>query len=167
MNSITELARQLETLTDAAAQAAAQIGEADWRTPYAPGKWTRLEVIGHLLDSGAHNHQRFARALHEDAIAMPGYDGGEQVRVLRYAEMPVGVAIEAWRTQNRVIAFVIGRIPADREGVACTIGAYPAMTLRDLALDYVAHMEHHLRQVFGGRELPYSGMPWPPEGRWE
>jgi hypothetical protein len=41
------------------------------------------------------------------------------------------------------------------------------MTLRELAFDYVAHLEHHLRQIFGAEALGYSGLPWPPEGRWQ
>lgn len=36
------------------------------------------------------------------------------------------------------------------------------MTLSDLALDYVAHLEHHLKQLLEGRVMGYSGMPWPP-----
>jgi hypothetical protein len=36
------------------------------------------------------------------------------------------------------------------------------MSLSDLVLDYVAHLEHHLRQLFAGRAFSYSGMSWPP-----
>ena len=36
------------------------------------------------------------------------------------------------------------------------------MSLADLALDYVAHLEHHLKQLLEGQSIKYSGMPWPP-----
>ena len=28
----------------------------------APGRWAKKEVVGHLIDSAANNHQRFVRA---------------------------------------------------------------------------------------------------------
>lgn len=42
------------------------------------------------------------------------------------------------------------------------IDGAPEMALSDLVLDYVAHLEHHLKHLLGGRDLSYSGMPWPP-----
>ncbi len=35
----------------------------NWTEPFGPDKWTRIELLGHLLDSAANNHQRFVRAL--------------------------------------------------------------------------------------------------------
>ena len=40
------------------------------------------------------------------------------------------------------------------------------MTLRDLAFDYFAHLEHHVRQIFGRELIGHSGLPWPLAGRW-
>jgi DinB superfamily len=164
---ISELARHLATLTESATGLGARLSEREWREPYAPGKWTRLEVLGHLLDSAAHNHQRFARALHEESIMAPGYDGGAQVRAQHYAKAPIHVLVDAWRAQNRLLSFVLEQIPASKERTPCSIGSAAPMTLRELAFDYVAHLEHHLKQIFAGRDgLEYSGLPWPPEGRW-
>ena len=168
MTEFRELAEFLTSVTSSAGEAGTRLSETEWRSPWAPGKWTRLEVLGHLVDSAAHNHQRFARALHEPSITMPGYDPDAQVREQHYADAPVALVLDAWRTYNLLIASVVSRIPAEKETVPCTIGSSAPMTLRELAFDYVAHLEHHLRQIFAGREpLPASGMPWPPAGRWE
>jgi hypothetical protein len=165
--SLNQLSDHLARLTESACQLANRLPESEWLEPYAPGKWMRVEVLGHLVDSAAHNHQRFARALHEDAMSAPGYDGAAQVRVQNYAGAPAGVVLEAWSAYNRLIGFVIAQIPVEKERTACSIGAFALMTLRELAFDYVAHLEHHLRQIFAGRDgLHYSGMPWPPENRW-
>jgi len=165
---LSELAASLGRLTETASDAGTRLTEEEWRQPWAAGKWTRIEVLGHLVDSAAHNHQRFARALHEDSLAMPGYNGDAQVRVQRYAAAPIAAVLEAWRAQNRLIGFVLAQIPVDKEQTPCTIGAHAPMTLRELAFDYVAHLEHHLRQVFAGSDtLRYSGIAWPPEGRWQ
>jgi hypothetical protein len=165
---LSELAEYLGRLTEAASEAGTRLTEEEWRQPWAAGKWTKIEVLGHLVDSAAHNHQRFARALHEDSVAMPGYNGDAQVRVQRYATAPIAAVMEAWRAQNRLIGYVLAQIPVHKEQTPCTIGALPPMTLRELAMDYVAHLEHHLRQMLAGIDpLKYSGMAWPPKDRWQ
>lgn len=167
-SSISELALHLGALTEAATFLAAELSADEWRQPYAPGKWTRLEVMGHLIDSACHNHQRIARALHQQSMTAPGYDGDAQVRTQRYASAPVSSVVETWSSHNRLLSFVLAQIPPDKEETECAIASFPPMSLRGLAFDYVAHLEHHLKQIFSGRGvLPYSGLPWPPEGRWQ
>ena len=34
----------------------------------APGKWSRKEILGHLVDSASNNHQRFVRACFSDDL---------------------------------------------------------------------------------------------------
>src|SRR5262249_11867168 len=48
-----------------------------------PGKWSKKEIIGHLIDSAANNHQRFIRLQLNQRIEIPGYDGDDWVRVQR------------------------------------------------------------------------------------
>lgn len=163
----SELSAHLAALTESAARLATTTGEERWRQPYGPGKWTRIEVLGHLVDSAAHNHQRFARALHSDSLEAPGYDGDAQVRVQHYRAAPVALVVDAWSTYNRLISFVLAQIPAGKEQTPCSVASSAPMTLRELGFDYVAHLEHHLRQIFGTGSLSYSGLPWPPSGRWQ
>jgi hypothetical protein len=165
---LSELAEHLATLTESASALGSRLSEQEWREPYASGKWTRIQVLGHLVDSAAHNHQRFARALHEESIAAPGYDGDAQVRVQHYADAPVPVLAETWRAYNQLLSFVLMQIPANQEQTPCCIGQFESITLRELAFDYVAHLEHHVRQMLKGHDtLQYSGIPWPPAGRWQ
>src|SRR5262245_66441164 len=51
-----------------------------------PGKWSKKETLGHLIDSAANNHQRFVRLQLSPHIDLPGYDGDEEVRVQRHNE---------------------------------------------------------------------------------
>lgn len=39
----------------------------------AQGKWSPRQIIGHLIDSAANNHQRFVRFALEDHPHLPGY----------------------------------------------------------------------------------------------
>lgn len=43
-----------------------QISEEEMSEKLSPNKWSKKEVIGHLVDSATNNHQRFVRGQFED-----------------------------------------------------------------------------------------------------
>ncbi|SRR5579884_873331 len=157
-STLQELGAHLAALTESVEARAAAMSESEWREPYAPGKWTRAETLGHLVDSAAQNHQRIARAMHSDSLAASGYDGTAQVRAQRYGDAPIALLLGSWAGQNRLLGFVLAQIPPAKEETPCSVAAGPAMSLRDLAFDYVAHLEHHLRQIFGNEAIAYAGL---------
>jgi hypothetical protein len=133
-----------------------------WRASRGEGKWTQLELIGHLIDSAANNHQRFVRALAQSRLDWPGYDQVAHVAVQNYANANPAICLALWTACNRHIAHTLRQITPAKASTPCSIAGMPEMTLSDLALDYVAHLEHHLRQLLPGRDIRYSDMPWPP-----
>jgi hypothetical protein len=111
----------------------------------APAKWSKKEVIGHLIDSATNNHQRFVRIQfeHEPLIM---YAQNEWNACSRYQEMDGNHVIDFWATYNLHLLEVIKRIPPEsltRKGIANE----KTNTLAWFITDYVEHMEHHLRQV--------------------
>ena len=52
----------------------AGFSEAESEQRPSPGRWTKKEVIGHLIDSASNNHQRFVRARFQDDLVFPGYE---------------------------------------------------------------------------------------------
>ena len=171
------LAAHLDGLMSALAAWLASVGEGGdaaaaswWNTPYAPGKWTRLQLAGHLIDSAANNHQRFVRALLTAPGEMfigPGYDQEGLVRVERFDAEAPALVCGLLLHYNRHLAHLFAHFPAASLDTLCRIGGDPPIPLAKLALDYVAHLEHHLRQLTGPDEaaaarLPFSGLPWPP-----
>lgn len=72
----------LETRADAASELSkvlattsarlSAISEADASAPRIQGKWSRKQILGHLIDSAANNHHRFVRAQIEKSLEMPG-----------------------------------------------------------------------------------------------
>lgn len=135
---------------------------ADWTSARGEGKWTRLELLGHLIDSAANNHQRFVRALAQPRLDWPGYDQVAHVEVQAYRTADPAVCLALWAAYNRHLSHVLRQIGPQTADVLCVIDGAPAMSLADLALDYVAHLEHHLKQLLEGHAVAYSGMPWPP-----
>ncbi len=128
--------------------------------PYAPGKWTRLELLGHLIDSASNNHQRIVRALTQHTVHFPAYDQEAFVDVQRFATAPPADIVSLWSHFNLHLAWVIEGIPPEKLSVPITVGADAPITLEQLILDYVAHLEHHLRQLLGPNSLLWSGLGW-------
>mgnify|MGYP003521561386 CR=1 FL=1 len=52
--------------------------EADAALKPAPGKWSKKEVLGHLIDSASNNHQRFVRMQIDSSITLPKYQQDEE-----------------------------------------------------------------------------------------
>lgn len=124
----------------------------------APGKWSKKEILGHLIDSAANNHQRFVRAQFQDDLVFPGYAQDEWVRVQRYQETEWKALIELWRRYNLHLARVIAAIPDavrlrehrthNLHRIAMRrVPEHEATTLDYFMRDYVYHLQHHLRQI--------------------
>lgn len=126
----------LDDFRQTLATAAGRLGEysdADASRPLAPGKWSRKEIIGHLIDSAANNHARFVRAQIEDDFVVHDYDQARWVDVQRYRERSWPDLVRLWEAYNRHLAAIM----EDENAVAAA-----------LMRDYLAHLKHHLGQVF-------------------
>jgi hypothetical protein len=115
--------------------------------PRAPGKWSRKQILGHLIDSASNNHQRFVRA-QSGPLRFPGYAQAEWVSAQGYGERPWEELIALWSAYNRHLAHVIASIPEAKRNVLCEIGERAPLSLSYVALDYIGHVQHHLRHVF-------------------
>lgn len=112
-----------------------------------PAKWSIQEILGHLVDSAANNHQRFVRAQSVDSLVFPKYEQDDWVRVQGYNQSPWPELVRLWQLYNRHLVQVILRIPEKALSVECRIGPYEPVSLGFLVEDYVAHMKHHLAQI--------------------
>jgi DinB superfamily len=113
----------------------------------APGKWSNKEIIGHLIDSAANNHQRFVRLQLSSRIDLPGYDGDEWVRIQRYQDRPWREIVELWRNYNIQLASVIRDVD---QAALRNVWHMPDGKEADLEFimrDYVVHLRHHLEQI--------------------
>lgn len=139
-------------LVDAAAAGFARADPEWWQRSHAPGKWRHPEVIGHLIDSAAHNHLRLARALaaagkHVEA----GYDQEALVASQGYARMPPEVLAGLWLAYNRLLLAMALRLSPDQLDLPCRFAIEDGRDSVGLLLaDYVEHLEEHLRQLWPG-----------------
>jgi len=125
------------------------LSEADVTRDRGPGKWIKKEILGHLIDSAANNHQRFVRAQGADPFVGPGYDQRAWVAMHGYRDRPWTELVDVWAGLNDHLAHVIARVPRDRLGTRCVIGDNEPATLEWWMRDYVRHLRHHLAQLLG------------------
>lgn len=160
---IEHLAVDVEYATSGWSRNAGGWSQKDWQQRRAPGKWSRIEILGHLIDSARNNTERLVRALSAESLEWPGYQQNEQVRVQRYHESVPSQTLGLWAALNRHLAYIVKNVPEGKLSTRCHIGGAWKVSLEELLLDYVAHMEHHLRQIFEGAPatIRYSGLKYP------
>lgn len=114
----------------------------------APGKWSRHEILGHLVDSAANNWQRFVRIQFEDNLHLT-YDQDNWNQYSYHTKNDITHTIAVWQVINRHLLYIIQNIPEDKMQRISYANSPEPLTLQFLIIDYIAHMEHHLEQISG------------------
>jgi hypothetical protein len=123
-------------------------------------KWSPRQIVGHLIDSAANNHQRFVRAQFRDDLHFPGYQQNEWVEVQRYNDEPWLQLVQLWKYYNLHLLHVMSVTPEQKlselrsihnldEIAWQTVDKKQPATLEYFMRDYVAHLHHHLKQILG------------------
>jgi hypothetical protein len=139
-------ARDLRVLVDESEAGFLSIADADAARTASPGKWSRKQILGHLIDSAANNHQRFIRLQLAPELHFPAYQQNEWVALNHYASRPWDQLVTLWAGYNRQLAHVIEHLdPAALPHIWDT--GNNRYTLEFIVTDYVVHLRHHLAQI--------------------
>ena len=142
----TELAASLRAIIATAQLQLQAIPSETASEPLGEGKWSTKEVIGHLIDSATNNLQRIVRLQLQPEIDLPGYEQNGWVGVQRYDLLEWQNVLTLWSTLNGQLAHIIAHVDP-----ACLTNIWnyndTRLTLGFIIEDYIAHMEHHLRQI--------------------
>jgi hypothetical protein len=145
--SISGAVSRMQYLIDTIPALLKQLPDTDFSQKPAPDKWSKKEILGHLIDSATNNHQRFIRLQYQDK---PGiyYDQNEWVSFSNYVSLEKERIIDFWAQYNNHLLHIMKHIPSEnliKTGIVRV--ASEEKPLYFFINDYVAHMEHHLRQI--------------------
>jgi hypothetical protein len=113
----------------------------------APGEWSALEVLGHMIDKMTHWSLRVQRIWQEDRPALPGYDQEAEVRKHDYQQADPAALLDALHQQCERFAALVAALSTsalDREGIH---EEYGPMTLRQCVQAPLSSIQPHLEQL--------------------
>ncbi len=138
---------EFKSIVDQASPEFDIISESDSSDKPAPDKWSKKEILGHLIDSAANNHQRFVRAQLSAELKLPGYEQELWVHTQRYQNESWGNLVQLWKSYNFHLLHLVSSIPETALRNYCFIGDNEPVTLEFLVQDYVKHLKHHVEQI--------------------
>lgn len=118
----------------------------------APGKWSKKELMGHLVDSAQNNIRRFIVARYEETPHII-YRQDAWVSAHQYNDYEWKELVQLWELQNKQLVSLIRN--ASPEVADRTIQTESIHTVAWLASDYIRHLQHHLHQVLELEPVAY------------
>ena len=98
--NLESVANELRQTVDAAKSKLAALDVKTVTQRPAPDRWTIAEVIGHLIDSAANNHQRFVRAQFVEELVFPKYEQNEWVAAQYFNDCDWQSLVDLWHRYN-------------------------------------------------------------------
>lgn len=145
------VAEQIGKTIDEATARIHSFTDAEFHAKPHRDKWSRSEILGHLVDSAQNNLQRFVRAQYEDDPHIIYYQD-DWVRLQQYSDYDREELVTLWRALNNHLCRVLSVMDPVMYGKTCNTGKDgPELhDLKFIAEDYLAHLKHHLKQIERG-----------------
>ena len=140
-------ASRLETILNETPKKLLSYSEEQASVKASPVKWSKKEILGHLIDSAANNHQRFVRMQIENNLPLPQYQQNEWVNVQHYNSRNWIDVVKLWLTYNMHLLHIMKNVDESKLSNTGEFLEYGEKTLQFLIDDYVDHMEHHFKAL--------------------
>jgi hypothetical protein len=144
-NTMKQTIEELKNLITIFADRFTAIPEPEFSYKPTPARWSKKEVIGHLIDSAQNNLRRFICSQYETIPPKITYDQEFWVASNDYQQAEKEDLILLWKLLNGRICNVLAKMPESNYIRQCDTGSLK--TLQWLAEDYVRHMKHHFNQI--------------------
>jgi hypothetical protein len=146
------IASELEKMIHHYFPAMSSLDENEVSVKPSPVKWSKKEIIGHLVDSAQNNIRRFIVAQYENEPYIV-YDQDKWVAVSNYQQYDLPALVNLWYLLNKQIVHILRNTPGEMSQRKCK--TQELHTIEWLASDYIKHMKHHLHQVLSLEPVAY------------
>lgn len=112
------------------------------------GKWSKKEILGHLVDSAVHNLVRFTEINYvEKPYQHRPYNQIDLVNLNNYQSMGISELTQLWFVLNKQILRVMKSVDEKTLNYKIVLSDKTEIDLKFLMTDYVEHLEHHINQI--------------------
>jgi hypothetical protein len=113
-----------------------------------PGKWSKKEILGHLVDSAVHNLVRFTEINYlEKPYYHRPYSQTDLVRLNQYQTMDINELTQLWLSLNKQIIRIFKNADEKTLDYQIILSDQSVIDLKFLMTDYVEHLEYHINQI--------------------
>jgi hypothetical protein len=151
---LKHLSRQLQQIILEYYTPLNRIGEAEFAEKKNPSKWSKIEILGHLVDSAQNNIRRFVVSQYEDVPKII-YKQDDWVKIANYQHYPTSDLIELWSLLNKHICIILDKAPALCANKMSRTNDPELRNIEWLAGDYIKHLMHHLHQILSMAPIGY------------
>ena len=141
-NSISKLEFICETIPDKLLK----LEETLFNKITIPEKWSKKEILGHLIDSATNNHHRFIKGQYE-ILPRISYDQKKWNELNFYQKVEKNQLIEFWTLYNKHLLIIFKNIKSENLKNEINTGGNEDHTIEFIINDYIEHLEHHLHQI--------------------
>ena len=113
---------------------------------YAPGKWSALEMIGHICDTERVFAYRALHAARKDPSPLPGFDQDQWMENVDFASRTLPDLLEEWRGIRSASISLFANLSAEAWLYRATVSQNP-MTPRACAYIIVGHPIYHMQKL--------------------
>jgi hypothetical protein len=112
-----------------------------------PEKWSKKEILGHLIDSACNNQQKFVRTMAGSHVDFVGYQQNFWVASQKYNAVNWHDLISLWQAYNEHLTHIIENVGSELLANEITIEDAGTFLLEFIMTDYAEHLKHHLNQI--------------------
>lgn len=146
------LAKELEALLEEHFRSLLDLSEEFMSFKPAPSKWSKKEILGHLVDSAQSNIRRLVVVQYEEVPHIV-YNQDKWNSINGYQQWPTADIIQLLYQLNKQFCQILKRMPAEMKDRLCR--TEDVHTIEWLAGDYLKHLRHHLYQVLDLEPVAY------------
>lgn len=115
-------------------------------------KWSKKELVGHLIDSAENNIRRLIVSQYEENTTIM-YKQDDWVAINNYQQQHLEDLVQLWYLLNKQMSNILKNMPAETAQRTCL--SPDAHTIEWLANDYINHLKHHMHQLLGKEPVVY------------